>query len=142
MVKHYGGKPVRIRVRDGEPWFNERDLTARLRHVDGHKAVLENVEEFDRLPLQIGGKVGRSSIYINKSGLYDAYRLILWVISRVGIWVVRTIQTSRSITLSSIFFGLSSAEQPGPVERPSIGPGTLRASRQPKAVPGDALART
>lgn len=67
-VFNFGDHPVRVVIRDGEPWFVAGDVCAALDYKNTSKAVGDHLDQDERYnePLDRGG----SQLLINESGLY------------------------------------------------------------------------
>ena len=96
---NFGEHPVRVVVREGEPWFVAADVCAALDYVNPRKAVADHLDDDERSAVTVsdtrskGGSVQRRSVVaINESGLYalvlrsrkpEARKFAKWVTSEV-----------------------------------------------------------
>ena len=85
--------PVRIVLRDGEPWFVATDVCTALEYLNPSKAIADHVDEDDRSNETLDrSRMGKKAIIISESGLYalvfrskkqEAKKFAKWVTSVV-----------------------------------------------------------
>lgn len=90
---NFGNHPVRVVIRDGEPWFVASDVCEALDYVNPRKAVADHLDDDERGVTTgdtLGGK--QKMTIINESGLYalvlrsrkpEARKFAKWVTSEV-----------------------------------------------------------
>ncbi|MFY2599465.1 Bro-N domain-containing protein [Achromobacter xylosoxidans] len=89
----FGDHPVRVVVRDGQPWFVAADVCAALDYKNASKAVADHLDPDERSNEQLDrARMGSKAVIINESGLYalvlrsrkpEARKFAKWVTSEV-----------------------------------------------------------
>lgn len=90
---NFGDHPVRVVVRDGQPWFVAADVCAALDYKNASKAVADHLDPDERSNEQLDrSRMGSKAVIINESGLYalvlrsrkpEARKFAKWVTSEV-----------------------------------------------------------
>ncbi|MBO9332912.1 hypothetical protein GHR37_27600 [Achromobacter xylosoxidans] len=90
---NFGEHPVRVVVREGEPWFVATDVCAALDYKNTSKAVADHLDPDERSNEQLDrSRMGSKAVIINESGLYalvlrsrkpEARKFAKWVTSEV-----------------------------------------------------------
>ncbi|WP_223264769.1 Bro-N domain-containing protein [Achromobacter spanius] len=90
---NFGAHPVRVVVRDGQPWFVAADVCAALDYKNASKAVADHLDPDERSNEQLDrSRMGSKAVIINESGLYalvlrsrkpEARKFAKWVTSEV-----------------------------------------------------------
>lgn len=90
---NFNAHPVRVVVREGNPWFVASDVCAALGYANTSKAVADHLDEEERSHEQLDrSRMGSKSVVINESGLYalvlrsrkpEARKFAKWVTSEV-----------------------------------------------------------
>ncbi|CUJ67002.1 Bro-N domain-containing protein [Achromobacter sp. 2789STDY5608628] len=90
---NFGDHPVRVVVRDGQPWFVAADVCAALDYKNASKAVADHLDPDERSNEQLDrARMGSKAVIINESGLYalvlrsrkpEARKFAKWVTSEV-----------------------------------------------------------
>ena len=70
MNLHFEGNPVRVIMRDGEPWWVAKDVADILGYSET-QAMTRRLDEDETIPDKLSGMTMRS-ILVNESGLYNA----------------------------------------------------------------------
>lgn len=90
---NFGGHPIRVIVREGEPWFVATDVCSALGYVNPSKAVADHLDDDERSHEQLDrSRMGSKAIVISESGLYalvlrsrkpEARKFAKWVTGEV-----------------------------------------------------------
>lgn len=65
---NFGNHTVRVVIRDGQPWFNARDICSALGYSNTSKAIADHLDDDERYNESLDR--GGSQLLINESGLY------------------------------------------------------------------------
>lgn len=94
-IRQFGGRPIRIKIVDGEPWFLGKDVADALGYTNTRKAIGDHVDEEDKTTVTFrypGSNYKSKAVIINESGMYslvlqshlpDAKKFKQWITKEV-----------------------------------------------------------